>query len=103
MLGTQVIAHEKPLYRRLWTIHGVNGWYLGRAPEDYRCYRVYITTNRSDCIADTVEFFPEHVTTPTTLSADCATFATLDLVEALQNPSPAPYFAAFDTTQLVAL
>jgi hypothetical protein len=36
---TRVIAHEKPNQRASWDPHGVNGWYLGPAPDHYRCYR----------------------------------------------------------------
>jgi hypothetical protein len=34
--GTRVLVHETPANRRTWAPHGVDGWYLGAAPEHYR-------------------------------------------------------------------
>ncbi len=101
--GTRVIVHSKPSVRRSWEPHGVDGWYVGQAPDHYRCYRVYIPSTRSERIADTVEFFPTKVTMPKTSSADRATFAALALVEALQHPAPAAPFASFGEAQIAAL
>jgi hypothetical protein len=41
--GTKVLIHETPNKQRTWVVHGTDGWYLGGAPEHYRCYRVYAT------------------------------------------------------------
>jgi hypothetical protein len=35
--STRVITHEKPQQRASWDPHGVDGWYLGPAPDYYRC------------------------------------------------------------------
>ena len=43
--GTRVIVHETPNNRRTWSPHGVDGWYLGPAPDHYQCHRVYIPCN----------------------------------------------------------
>jgi hypothetical protein len=61
--GTCVIAHEKPQQRASWDPHGMDGWYLGTAPDHYRCYRV--------------EFFPSNVAMPRTASKDIATIKAL--------------------------
>jgi hypothetical protein len=34
--GARIIAHEKPKQRSSWDPHGVDGWYLGPAPDHYR-------------------------------------------------------------------
>jgi hypothetical protein len=39
--GTKVLIHETPNRRRTWAMYGVERWYLGGAPDHYRCYRVY--------------------------------------------------------------
>ncbi len=39
-LGTKVIIHKKPAARRSWAPHGLDGWYIGHAPEHYRCYQI---------------------------------------------------------------
>jgi hypothetical protein len=51
--GTRIIAHEKPKQRASSDPHGVDGWYLGPATDDYLCYRVYINNKKSDSILDT--------------------------------------------------
>jgi hypothetical protein len=101
-LGTKAIVHEKPNQRGTWAIHGQAGWYVGHAPEHYRCYKVYVNSTRASRISDTVEFFPYKVPMPRTSSADAALFAARDLIAALQQPAPAGPFAIGDQ-QLMAL
>jgi hypothetical protein len=62
--GTRVVVHEKPRQRGTWAPHGVDGWYIGPALEHYQCYKCYIPSTNSICIADTVEFFPVTVPFP---------------------------------------
>ena len=38
--GTQIIVHEKPTAREIWSVHGVIGWYLGPSMEHYMCHLV---------------------------------------------------------------
>ena len=101
--GIKVLIHETPANRRTWDPHGVDGWYIGAAPEHYRCHRVYVTTTRAERIAKTVEFFPHNCAMPKTSSADAATQAALDLIHALENPSPAAPFATIGNAQLHAI
>jgi hypothetical protein len=56
-LGTKVVLHETPQQRRTWAPHGVEGWYVGYAPEHYRCYTVHVTRTNKTRIGSTVEFF----------------------------------------------
>jgi hypothetical protein len=101
--GTRVIAHEKPQQRASWDPHGVDGWYLGPAPDHYRCYRVHINKTKADRIVDTVEFFPAKVTMPRTASEDLATIAAQELMHALVHPAPAAPFSIIGGAQLEAL
>jgi hypothetical protein len=92
--GTRVIAHEKPQQRASWVAYGVDGWYLGPAPDHYRCYRVHINKTKADRIVDTVElFFPAKVTLPRTASKDMATIAAQELTHALMHPAHAAPFS----------
>ena len=50
------IVHETPNNRRTWSPHGLDGWYLGPAPEHYRYPRMYIPRTRAERIAKTVDF-----------------------------------------------
>ena len=102
-LGTKVIVHEKPDVRGTWAPHGIPGWYVGAAPNHYRCYQVHIIKTGASRIADTLEWFPYHTPLPKTASIDAARTAAYDLVQALQHPSPATPFAGLDPTTLAAL
>jgi hypothetical protein len=87
--GCKVLVHEKPAVRGTWAPHAVDGWYLGPAMKHYRCYRVWIWDTESTRIADTLEWFPQHVVMPTLSSADAATAAAQALLHALLHPEPA--------------
>jgi hypothetical protein len=101
--GSKVLIHETPINRRTWDPHGVDGWYLGAAPEHYRCHRVYVNNTQAERIAKTIEFFPYNCAMPKTSSADAATRAALDLISALENPTPAAPFATIGNEQLHAI
>ena len=59
--GIRVLVHEKPSVRGTWAPHAVDGWYLGPAPEHYRCYTVYIWETSATRITDTLTWFPSKV------------------------------------------
>ena len=101
--GTKVVVYENPDKRRTWAPHGVDGWYLGAAPEHYRCHTVYITKTRAERIARTVEFFPHDIMMPATSSTDNAITAARMLAEALLNPIPASPFITLGTEQMRAV
>jgi hypothetical protein len=90
--GTKVIVHENPTQRKTWAAHGIDGWYVGAAPEHYRCHRTYIPETRQERIGRTVEFFPHNFAMPALSSADAATAAARDLIFALEHPGPASPF-----------
>jgi hypothetical protein len=101
--GTRIIAHETPGRRRTWAPHGQDGWYIGPALENYRCYTVYITNTRSNRIVETVDFFPQKVILPFPSSLDLATQAAVDLTHALLHPQPAGPFCQVGDKQAIAL
>jgi hypothetical protein len=59
--GTRIIAYETPNRRRTWAPNGKDGWYIGPALEYYRCYTVYITKTREECIVETVLFYSQEI------------------------------------------
>ena len=63
--GSKILVHTKPSQRASWAFHGVQGWYVGPAPDHYRCVKCYIPTTRSEIISDTIKFIPEYVPIPT--------------------------------------
>jgi hypothetical protein len=101
--GTKVLVYDNPEKRRTWAAHGVDGWYIGSAPEHYRCYKVYIPKTRAERTAHTVEFFPHECPVPKTSSADAATDAARALADALANPAPAAPFARHGDAQMQAI
>jgi hypothetical protein len=86
--GTRVIIHDKPDKIGSWAHHGNNGWYVGPATEHYRAHRVYCSTNGHEKISDTVDLFTQHCKIPGISSVDAATITELDLIHALQHPTP---------------
>ena len=96
--GTKVLLHETPLQRTTWAPHGVDGWYLGAAPNHYRCHRIYVPRTRAERIGHSVRFFPHDSKLPNQTSAEHATAAALALVKALQHPAPShPFPPSSDT------
>ena len=102
-LGTRVLLHETPNNRRTWAAHAVDGWYVGHAPEHYRCYKIYVPKTRAVRIGGTVEFFPTHQTMPQTSSVDDLTHALTNSTHALKNPTHVTPIPNTDNEQQAAL
>ena len=101
--GTRVIVHEKPTQRRTWAPHGVDGWYIGPALDHYQCYHVWIPSTHAECIADTIQFFPTMLRTPTLSHRDATLQAAHKLTHALQNLNNANPLSQLSDDQLRAL
>jgi hypothetical protein len=102
--GCKIIAHEKPGKRRTWATHGQHGYSLGPAMHNYRCQNVYISSTASECIVDTLEFFPHNYQMPQLSSTDRLIMAVKYMTDALQNPHPEVPFARvrYDTISALA-
>ena len=83
--GTRIIVHEKPTQHCTWAPHGVDGWYIGPAMDHYQCYRVWIPSTHAKRIADTIQFFPTILRTPTLSHCDATLQVACELTHALQN------------------
>ena len=57
-LGIKVVAHVPADRRAKWDHHGEVGFYIGRAPEHYRCYQVWIPKTKAVRISDCLAWFP---------------------------------------------
>ena len=101
--GTKCIAHEKSTQRGTWAPHGQQGWYVGAAPEHYRCYKIYIPKTQSTRICDTVEFFPTHCQMPHVTAHDAVLYAANDLITALTKPQLTKSGISFGDDQIGAL
>ena len=101
--GCKVLIHEKPNQRTTFGAHGVEGWNLGRHPDGYRCYRVYVTSTRSERNPNRVEFFPQHTKVPFMSTADAATKAATDLIDILKHPTPPTTYPHLGDEKMKAL
>ena len=101
--GTECIAHEKSRQRGTWAPHGQHGWYVGAAPEHYRCYQIYIPKTQGTRICDTVEFFPTHGKMSNLTSHDAVIYAANDLITALTTPQPTNSVLSIGNDQTFAL
>ena len=64
------------------------------------CHTVYVTKTRTEKTSRTVEFFPHHISMPTTLSVDNAVDIVRMLAEALSNPAPTSPFNTMGSAQM---
>ena len=53
-----MIIFEGPEKRSSWGFHGVEGFSVGPAEINYRCYKGWVPTIGAERISDTVVFFP---------------------------------------------
>ena len=101
--GTKVLIHETPYQRRTWDFYGKEGWYIGIAALQSRCYRIFITETWGERITKTVQIFPHKGVMLIMPSADTATDAARRLADALANPTPAAPFARFGAQTMDAI
>ena len=71
--------------------------------DHYQCYRVWIPSTHAQRIADTIQFFPTTLRTPTLSHRDATLQAARELTHALQNPHNANPFSQLSDNQLRAL
>ena len=57
-LGWRMLIFEGPEKRSSWVLHGVEGFSVGPAEKNYRCYKGWVPTTGVERISDTVVFFP---------------------------------------------
>lgn len=86
--GTKVVVHEPPNKCRTWAAHGIKGWYVGPAPDHYRCHCVYIPQTRAEHITQSVEFFPHLYNLPFSSPKEAVIESAKNFSEDLQNPHP---------------
>ena len=60
-----MIIHKKPGNRASWDYHGRQGWYIGPAPEHYRCFRCFIPSTGREIVTDSLRFIPGKIHFPT--------------------------------------
>ncbi len=68
--GCWVIAHAKGSTRQSWDYRGNKGFYVGPAPDHYRCFAVIKTSTAAAIVSDTVIFQHPTLSVPTITTTD---------------------------------
>ena len=76
---------------------------VGPCLNHYRCYRVYIPSTNSFCIANTVDWFPHNIKMPTANATDILLATAKDLTAALRQHQQNPLLPPPDTQTRHAL
>ena len=87
-LVCKVQIHEKPHKRITYAPHSVDGWYLGPAVHNYRCYTCYNIDIGGETTPDTIAFFPEFMKILNYCTRDMAIHDAKYPEKALQTPRP---------------
>ena len=101
--GCKVVINDSQYARRNWTPHGSEWWYIGTDMERYMCHQVYLNTTRDERVSDTLYLFPNNTKNPFMSSADCASLAAANLIEALLHPNTEAPFSQIGGNFLLSL
>jgi hypothetical protein len=83
--------------------HGQHVYLLGPTMHHYRCQNVYILDTASECIVNTLEYFPHNYQMPQLSSTNRLIMAAKDVMDAFQNPHPEVPFARVGDDTISAL
>ena len=87
-IGTKALIYDDPASRASWAPHATDGFYVGPAPDHYRCLRFYIPATRRFRFSDTWRLYPMHSQIPMTSQHDLSIVAAADLLQALGTTVP---------------
>ncbi len=87
-IGTKALIYDDPASRASWAPHATDGFYVGPAPDHYRCLRFYIPATRRFRFSDTWRIYPMHSEIPMTSQYDLSIVAAADLSQALGTTVP---------------
>ena len=90
-----------PGKRETWAPHTVSGYYIGNAPEHYRCHDIYIPDTKGTQTCETVFFKHKYLTMPTLTTADALIRAADSLTAAIDRTNPKPGMTRDDIDQLI--
>ena len=100
-LGCKVEAHIFPGNRETWAPHTASGYYIGNAPQHYRCHNIYIPDTKETRTCKTVFFKHKYLTMPTLTTADALIQATDSLTETIDRTMPKPGMTRDTIDQLI--
>ena len=103
LLGCKVEAHIVPGNREKWASHTDSGYYIGNAPQHYRCHGIYIPDTKGTRTCKTVFFKHKYLTMPTVTTADALIRAADSLTAAINKTSPQPGMTRDAIDQLISI
>ena len=93
-IGYAVLVYNKPLARKRWDDHEIDGYYIKMSWEHYRCYKICSKNMRSTWVADMAVFKHQYITVPTVSKAD----AIVSVVNKLTQQNINKYWRDRETT-----
>ena len=58
--GCPVLVYDPPNIRASWAPHGTDGFYVGPAPNHYRCFTIYMPDTKRTRVSDTIAWLQSH-------------------------------------------
>ena len=83
--GTKAVIYDAPESRGSWEPRGTDAWYLGPAPNHYRCWMFYVPETRAYRVSGSAEFFPQHCQTPTFTPEEHIQELHAELIDTMKN------------------
>ena len=83
--GTKILVHKKSTACAYFTIHAVEGWYIGLYLEQHLCYHCYISTTPPTINAYNVELSPQKIPFPSTNTDDYLLQAEEDIIRIVSS------------------
>jgi hypothetical protein len=87
-LGTKALIYDDPTSRAWWASHATDGYYVGPAPNHYRCLRFYIPATQRFLFSYMWRLYPTHCQIPIASQHDLSILAATDLLTALGGTLP---------------
>jgi hypothetical protein len=87
-LGTKALIYDNPTLQASWAPHATDGYYVGPAPNHYRCLQFYIPPTRRFRFSDTWRLYPTHCQIPIASHHDLSILAATDLLTVLGGILP---------------
>jgi hypothetical protein len=83
--GTRATIFNPPETRTSWGPRAIDAWYIGPAPQHYRCYNLYLPTTGGTRTSAQATFYPQHCKIPHETPMDTTRHIATDLVHAIQK------------------
>jgi hypothetical protein len=105
-VGIKVLAHEKPDNRKTWAPPAFEAWYIGPAPNHYRCFTVWSKETRQLWIVNSLQWYPQKLAMPIASKMDLLRAAFEDVHHVLVSPDidiPLPLIPPMVREELVTM